>query len=181
MKMTSETLRVALDAGKTLEDLGLTQVEVDEILAAAPVIEPGESADNDKGQQDPGVAGADALGEGPGASAEALALAVEVASLKVEITDLTAKLEASQADAAAGSEMKEIVIGVLNNRRVALGLSVLDMSAFSTASVLADYKAVSDQFDKSFKVGGVFQQKEEKRPPQVAQDSVQAGLMQAAA
>ena len=176
MKLTAETLKVALDAGKTLEDLGITQEEMEAIMATDVTAEPGESAVDGEGQQDPGVVEPDAEGEGLDASAE-MKLVIE--QQQIEITTLIE--QKSQLEAAA-KEMKEIVIGVLNNRRIALGLTKLDMEAFSLPSILADYKAVSAEFDKSFKTGGVFKQKpEETKTVSVATDRAHAGLLQAAA
>ena len=176
MRITADQLKVALDAGKTLEELGITQEEMDEIMAAAIVAESGESADNGEGQQDSGVVEFEAIGEGLDASAE-FKLVIE--AQQIEITELT--LKAALAEEAA-VEMKEIVIGVINNRRIALGLTQLDMGAFSTSSILADYKAVSDQFEKSFKTGGIFKKAEEpKKAPSVVTDRAHAGLLQAAA
>lgn len=176
MKLTAETLKVALDAGKTLEDLGITQEEMEAIMATDVTAEPGESAGDGEGQQDPGVVEPDAEGEGLDASAE-MKLVIE--QQQIEITTL---IEQKVQLEAAAKEMKEIVIGVLNNRRVALGLTKLDMEAFSLPSILADYKAVSAEFDKSFKTGGVFKQKpEETKTVSVATDRAHAGLLQAAA
>lgn len=174
MRITADQLKVALDAGKTLEDLGITQVEMDEIMAS--VAEPGESADKGEGQQDPGVVEPDAIGEGLDASAELLQI------IEQQGTEITILIEQKVQLEAAAKEMKEIVIGVINNRRIALGLTQLDMGAFSTASILADYKAVSDQFEKSFKTGGMFKKPEaEKAAPAIATDRAHAGLLQAAA
>jgi signal peptide peptidase SppA len=176
MKLTAETLKVALDAGKTLEDLGITQEEMEAIMATDVTAEPGESAVDGEDQQDPGVVEPDAGGEGLDASAE-MKLVIE--QQQIEITTL---IEQKDQLEAAATEMKEIVIGVLNNRRVALGLTKIEMGAFSLPSILADYKAVSAEFDKSFKTGGVFKQKpEETKTVSVATDRAHAGLLQAAA
>lgn len=51
--------------------------------------------------------------------------------------------------------LKEIAAKAANNMRVALGGSVLDMSAMSAAQVLADHQAVAGNFVQKFKVGGV--------------------------
>ena len=179
MRITADQLRVALDAGKTLEDLGLTQEEMDEIMASVTEAEPGASAVSGGDQQDPGVVEPDAEGEGLDTSAELQALQATVEAQQLEIAALT---EQKATFEAASAEMKEIIIGVLNNRRIALGLTKIDMEAFSLPSILADYKAVSAEFDKSFKTGGVFKQKpEETKTVSVATDRAHAGLLQAAA
>ena len=107
--------------------------------------------------------------------------------LQAEALELKGKLEAAevvaqslQADAEAMSEMKSIISDIINDRRVAMRLPKLDFSAFSTTSLLSDYKAISDQFDQQFITGGLFAKKVVETKP-VVQNSVHAGQLSAAA
>ena len=79
-------------------------------------------------------------------------------------------------------EQRDVVVSVINNRRVALGMSQVDMSKFSLESVMQDYDAVTEQFEKSFKPGGIFAQvKKVEEPTEPVRSRTEAGLMQAAA
>lgn len=173
MKMTAEQLRVALDAGQTLETLGLSQEEVDEILASAAVPEPEGEGTTPEPETNDGTPGDDDV-------VMALAAATQLVEVKeAEILELVAKVEAATKTA---EKMRDVVVGVINNRRVALGMSALDMSKFSLESVMQDYDAVTEQFEKSFKPGGIFAQvKKVEEPTEPVRSRTEAGLMQAAA
>lgn len=173
MKMTAQQLQAALDAGQTLETLGLSQEEMDEILtsAAVPAIE-GEGTTLEPETND-GTPGDDNI-------VTALAAATQLVEVKeAEILELVAKVEAATKTA---EKMRDVVVGVINNRRIALGMSQIDMSKFSLESIMQDYDAVTEQFEKSFKPGGIFAQvKKVEEPTEPVRSSTEAGLMQAAA
>lgn len=174
MKMTAEELKVALEAGKTLEDLGLTEEEATEIVA---------STDETEG------IGAEASAESTEAtvSEEVLAIQQQLVDAQATITDLTEKLKVAEEAVAASAampavlaEMKTIIAGIINQRRIAMKLPKIDFEAFSPESLLTDYKAITEQYDKAFITGGLFAKKEVKTQP-VAQNSVHAGQLSAAA
>ena len=171
MKMTAEELKVALEAGATLESLGLTDEDAQVIAASAETVEE------------------------PAAQGEVVEPTVEVPELQAQLTAVTEQLTAKEAELATAqealtkieaeakhsAEMRAIVEGIMNDRRVALKLSKLDFSAFSTESLLTDFKAVTEQFNTAFKTGGLFTKKEVKQTPAVATDRVHASLLDAAA
>ena len=167
MKMTAEELRVALESGATLEGLGISEDESAAILAGTvaeePVIETPEVSADVVGLQEQIVALTESLAE----SREVLAQAQE-------------SLAQAEAGAKMINEMKEIISGVMNGRRIALGLQKLDFAAFSPESLLSDYKAITGQFDQAFKTGGLFAKQEVKKPTAIT-DSVQARMLDAAA
>ena len=167
MKMTAEELKVALEAGATLESLGITEAEAAEIQASAeePEVKEPEAAMPEVG----------ALQE------QLLAVTQQVAEKDAEITTLKESLAKVEIDTALVAEMKSAISDMINNKRVALQLAKLDFSAFSAESLMADYKAITGQFDAAFKTGGLFAKKEEKKQPSVASNSVHARLLDAAA
>ena len=59
--------------------------------------------------------------------------------------------------------LKDIAAKAVNNMRVALGGSLIDMSASSPAQILAEHVAVSASFASKFKVGGVSATKVEEQ------------------
>jgi len=168
MKMTAEELKVALEAGATLDSLGLSAEEAElikgvEVETQEPEAKQEESLD-------------------VGAMQEQIlmltAKVTEQESALAAAQELTARLET---DGKMVAEMKSIISDIMNNRRVALSLTKMDFAAFSAESLITDYKAISDQFDKAFKTGGLFAKKEEVAKPQVAIDRVHAGMLDAAA
>ena len=174
MKMTAQQLQAALDAGQTLETLGMSQEEVDEILATAgqPTEPEGEGTTPEPEAND-GTPGDDDVVAILAATTQALE------AKEVEILELVAKVEAATKTA---DKMRDVVVSVINNRRVALGMSQVDMSKFSLESVMQDYDAVTEQFEKSFKPGGIFAQaKKVEEPTEPVRSRTEAGLMQAAA
>lgn len=74
-------------------------------------------------------------------------LAARLAQAKAEdkLSELTAVVE----------PLKAIAAKAVNNMRVALGGSAMDMSAMSPAQVVADHAAMSESFLSKFKAGGV--------------------------
>lgn len=178
MKMTAEQLRAALDAGKTLADIGLTEEERDEILATATT-PPAEGAEGAEGK------GSSTEGEGEGAEPEMVGMPVaEFEAMQAEMTAMAGKIEAAEAKAAAAVEtsekMRGIVTEVFNNRRLALGLTKIDVSKVSLDTLLADFAATTEQFNSSFKIGGSIKPPEKVEPKSIITDSVHAGLLQAA-
>jgi len=168
MKMTAEELKVALEAGATLDSLGLSAEEAElikgvEVETQEPEAKQEESLD-------------------VGAMQEQIlmltAKVTEQESALAAAQELTARLET---DGKMVAEMKSIISDIMNNRRVALSLTKMDFAAFSAESLITDYKAISDQFDKAYKTGGLFAKKEEVAKPQVAIDRVHAGMLDAAA
>lgn len=167
MQLTTKELRTALDAGKTLAEIGVTEEEAAKLLEEAKDPEGKDEKDGDL------------------AAAEAL-----VAEAQVQIADLTGKLEEAQAEIGALKEaavkqpdvnekLKDIVCGIVDNRRVALGLQKVDLSAFSIDTILVEYAAATEAYEKAFKEGGMFNQKKEPAV-QTAKDSIQAGHLKAA-
>lgn len=188
--MNKEDLKIALEAGKTLEDLGLSQEEVDKILAEAEDAAPELTDEELQAQVDAGKEV-----EVP-ADTEVSVEASVLVELNTKIADMTleaakkdekiAALEAQIADFEANvDELKGIVASVTANRRTALGFqSTVDLTKFSTASLLAEYKAVSEEFNKNFKVGGILKTKslstEEPKPAEVKHNSLDVGRLNGA-
>ena len=170
MKFSAQELKTALDAGKTLADLGITEAERDEIMASAK-----EPSAEEKLQAD--LAASETL----------------LTEAQAQITGLTDKLavaegEVAQLKEAAASrpdvnvELKQIVCGLIENRRLALGMQKVDMSAFSVETIMAEYKATTAAYEKAFVEGSGlnrFKQPEEK-PTNIATDSVHASQLKAA-
>lgn len=177
--MNKADLKIALEAGKTLEDLGLSQEEADKILAEVDETAP-EVVD------EPIIP--EVVEPEPTIEATVLVeLNTKIADLTIEATkkdEKIAALEAQVADFEANAEeLKSIVASVTANRRTALGFqSTVDLTKFSTATLLAEYKAVSEEFDKNFKVGGILKTKvtEESKPAPVKRDSREVGQLKGA-
>lgn len=174
MKMTAEELKSALEAGATLESLGITEEEAAEIQASMeePTPEASETETPEASVEIPEVG---ALQE------QILALSQQISDKDAEIERLKADVAQASSDKALVAEMKSAISDMINNRRVALQLTKIDFSAFSAESLMADYKAITAQFDTAFKTGGLFAKKEEKQQPKVATNSVHARLLDAAA
>jgi len=174
MKMTAEELKSALEAGATLESLGITEEEAAEIQASMeePTPEASETETPEASVEIPEVG---ALQE------KILALSQQISDKDAEIERLKADVAQASSDKALVAEMKSAISDMINNRRVALQLTKIDFSAFSAESLMADYKAITAQFDTAFKTGGLFAKKEEKQQPKVATNSVHARLLDAAA
>ena len=186
--MKKEDLKIALEAGKTLEDLGLSQEEVDKILAEVDDSQAEMTDEQIQAQVDAGEQVTVPAGTEVGVEASVLVeLNTKIADLTVEATKKDEKitaLEAQVADFEANAEeLKSIVASVTANRRTALGFqSTVDLTKFSTASLLAEYKAVSEEFDKNFKVGGILKTKvtEEPKPAAVKHNSLDVGRLKGA-
>lgn len=145
----------ALAAGANLEAT-VSEAEVEaEVEGAADAAAAVEGAEAEAGASE----GAAAVAE-VAKNDDALRLLKE--QLKAAQDDLLeAKIEGRKAtDKLAEVEaivnpLKDIAAKAANNMRVALGGSVLDMSAMSAAQVLADHEAVAGNFVQKFRVGGV--------------------------
>lgn len=77
--------------------------------------------------------------------ASILAANIEIAGLKGKVSEFES-CEAS---------LRDIVAKSVNNMRIALGGSALDMSAMTSTAILAEHQAFQTQFQDKFKVGGV--------------------------
>ena len=160
-KALSEQDIAALAAGATLEadqapETG-TQAETD---VAAQVEDAEVSAQVETSDE----ASAEGTGVGQAAEVDASAGALkfvaeqlkaaqdELVASKIEASKLKDKLEAMQA---VVEPLKDIAAKAVNNMRVALGGSLIDMSASSPAQILAEHVSVSASFASKFKVGGV--------------------------
>lgn len=76
----------------------------------------------------------------------------DLVASKIEASKLKDKLEMLEA---VVEPLKDIAAKAVNNMRVALGGSLIDMSASSPAQILAEHVSVSASFAAKFKVGGV--------------------------
>ena len=168
-KALSEQDIAALAAGATLEadqapGTG-TQAETD---VAAQVEDVEVSAQVETSDE----ASAEGTGVGQAAEVDASAGALkfvaeqlkaaqdELVASKIEASKLKDKLEALEA---VVEPLKDIAAKAVNNMRVALGGSLIDMSASSPAQILAEHVAVSASFASKFKVGGVSATKVEEQ------------------
>lgn len=88
----------------------------------------------------------------------------QVETLTAQVTDLEKSLEQRSSD-----PLRKIAEDRIYALRVALGMVKVDMSEFSTESILAEYKALDGQFNKWYKSGGSVKTKvadEEDAPKQ---------------
>lgn len=160
-KALSEQDIAALAAGATLEadqapETG-TQAETD---VAAQVEDVEVSAQVETSDE----ASAEGTGVGQAAEVDASAGALkfvaeqlraaqdDLVASKIEASKLKDKLEMLEA---VVEPLKDIAAKAVNNMRVALGGSLIDMSASSPAQILAEHASVSASFASKFKVGGV--------------------------
>lgn len=168
-KALSEQDIAALAAGATLEadqapGTG-TQAETD---VAAQVEDVEVSAQVETSDE----ASAEGTGVGQAAEVDASAGALkfvaeqlkaaqdELVASKIEASKLKDKLEMLEA---VVEPLKDIAAKAVNNMRVALGGSLIDMSASSPAQILAEHVSVSASFASKFKVGGVSATKVEEQ------------------
>ena len=160
-KALSEQDIAALAAGATLEadqapGTG-TQAETD-VAAQVEGVEdaaPAEASNEGTGvgQEAEKVAEVDASAGALKFVAEQLKAAQDdLMASKIEASKLKDKLEAMEA---VVEPLKDIAAKAVNNMRVALGGSLIDMSASSPAQILAEHVSVSASFASKFKVGGV--------------------------
>lgn len=166
--MKIHEIRTALDSGKTLEDIGVSQEEYDALVAEADAAlgegtgEAGTNTEVDAGDTpDPLVVATERLET----------LTTDLSAKDAQIVELTAALAAKDTEFEAASvEMKTIVCGIMSNRRLALNLQgEVDFSTFSVPTLLAEYRAVTEQYDKAFKTGGLFKGKAPEKEVPVTQ------------
>lgn len=143
-----------LEAGQALEiDAQAEQdtpVEQVEAVVETPAV---EAEGTGVGQQAEKVAEVDASAGALKFVAEQLKAAQdELMASKIEASKLKDKLEALEA---VVEPLKDIAAKAVNNMRVALGGSLIDMSATAPAQILAEHVSVSASFASKFKVGGV--------------------------
>ena len=160
-KALSEQDIAALAAGATLEaDLAPETGAQAETDVAAQVEDAEVSAQVETSDE----ASAEGTGVGQAAEVDASAGALKFVAeqLKAAQDDLVAsKIEASKLKdklemlEAVVEPLKDIAAKAVNNMRVALGGSLIDMSASSPAQILAEHVSVSASFASKFKVGGV--------------------------
>ena len=118
-------------------------------------------------------------------------LNTQISTLTADVTAKDAKIAQLEAQVASfeasATTLKQIVAEVTTNRRIALNFqSSVDLTKFSTESLLAEYEAVTDAYDKEFKTGGLFKKRqasvEEPKGEQspLVQDSIHEGQLRAA-
>lgn len=160
-KALSEQDIAALAAGATLEadqapETG-TQAETD-VAAQVEDVEVSAQVEtsDEAGDEGTGVGQAAEVDASAGALkfvAEQLRAAQDdLVASKIEASKLKDKLETLEA---VVEPLKDIAAKAVNNMRVALGGSLIDMSASSPAQILAEHASVSASFASKFKVGGV--------------------------
>ena len=176
--MNKQELMAALDSGISLEEIGLEQEEVDKILSEEEVTEPVVAEESEPVLE----VKTDDISKQLSTLTDALVEKDQkIATLEATIAAATAKFEAQAVT------LKQIVAEVTTNRRIALNFqSSVDLTKFSTESLLAEYEAVTDAYDKEFKTGGLFKKRqasvEEPKGEQspLVQDSIHEGQLRAA-
>lgn len=189
--MNKQALRAALDSGKSLDEIGCTQEEVDKILNAEE--NTSEEEVTEPVVADEGIAPEIVDGDTTvGIEAQLLVdLNTQISTLTADATAKDAKIAQLEAQVAtfesSAATLKQIVAEVTTNRRIALNFqSSVDLTKFSTESLLAEYEAVTDAYDKEFKTGGLFKKRqasvEEPKGEQspLVQDSIHEGQLRAA-
>ena len=161
-KALSEQDIAALAAGATLEASqapetdAQSEVEVAAQVAQVEGAEGAASAEASNESMSPEaekVAEVDASAGALKSVAEQLKAAQDdLVASKIEASKLKDKLEMLEA---VVEPLKDIAAKAVNNMRVALGGSLIDMSASSPAQILAEHVSVSASFASKFKVGGV--------------------------
>ena len=155
-KVTQAMATAAVANGVDPETLEIvSQEEYDQIQAS------GADGSGDAGDGEGGKGSAADGGDTPDellilATAQVETLTVELTeanasteTLTAQVTDLTTKLEQS-----ASEPLRVIAEARIAIMRTGLGLTNIDMGAFSTDSVLAEYTALDEQFTKAYKSGG---------------------------
>ena len=176
--MNKQELMAALDSGISLEEIGLEQEEVDKILSEEEVTEPVVAEETESVLE----VKTDDISKQLSTLTDALVEKDQkIATLEATIAAASAKFEAQAAT------LKQIIAEVTTNRRIALNFqSSVDLTKFSTESLLAEYEAVTDAYDKEFKTGGLFKKRqasvEEPKGEQspLVQDSIHEGQLRAA-
>ena len=169
-KALSEQDIAALAAGATLEASQAPETDAQseaEVAAQVAQVEGAEGAasaeasNESVSQEAEKVAEVDASAGALKFVAEQLKAAQdELVASKIEASKLKDKLEMLEA---VVEPLKDIAAKAVNNMRVALGGSLIDMSASSPAQILAEHVSVSASFASKFKVGGVSATKVEEQ------------------
>ena len=161
-KALSEQDIAALAAGATLEASQAPETDAQseaEVAAQVAQVEGAEGAASAEASNESVSPEAEKVAE-VDASAGALKFVAEqlkaaqdeLVASKIEASKLKDKLEMLEA---VVEPLKDIAAKAVNNMRVALGGSLIDMSASSPAQILAEHVSVSASFASKFKVGGV--------------------------
>ena len=151
-KMLSEQDVAAIAAGVSLEasvspEAAAPEQEQEQVEAVVePVAEQADAPVEEVAEVDISAQAIKFMKEQVKESQEAL-LAAQIKCSKME--DKLAALEAIV------DPLKEIAAKATNNMRVALGGSVMDLSAVAPTQILAEYASLSASFADKFKVGGV--------------------------
>ena len=163
-KVTAEMYESAVAAGADPNTLEIVSQEEFDALAEtdgqiteasdqtveAEAQEPEESAEAQEPEE---------VAEEPEAVAQAQAriseLEAEIASMAQANEQLTAELNTLKENEQFVGKMKDFLTARMGEMRTALGLSKIDMSEFTVATVVTEYEAIDKTFKKSFKVGGV--------------------------
>ena len=160
-KALSEQDIAALAAGATLEADQAPETGAQAETDVAAQVEDVEVSAQVETSDEASVEGA-GVGQAAEVDASAGALKFVAEQLKAAQGDLVAsKIEASKLKdklemlEAVVEPLKDIAAKAVNNMRVALGGSLIDMSASSPAQILAEHVSVSASFASKFKVGGV--------------------------
>jgi hypothetical protein len=171
----SSGLRGELNEGAQMARKTLTEQEIAAIAAGAPLLAEGDAkteasaADGEGSDLDVKAGGATEPPKDEKPEQADKAFDAAAALLKVTTDQLTAansdllatKLELSKAHdklaemTAVIEPLKAIAARSLNNMRIALGNSALDLSAMSAAQLLADHDATQANFTTKMRVGGV--------------------------
>jgi len=95
-------------------------------------------------------------------TAQVTTLSEELLTANSQITTLTAELAVTQLklEASKSDPLRKIAEERLGVMRVALGLSKVDFTDFSVASLATEYAAVDIQFKKNFQAGGLTKPRE---------------------
>jgi len=160
-KALSEQDIAALAAGATLEADQAPETGAQAETDVAAQVEDVEVSAQVETSDEASVEGT-GVGQAAEVDASAGALKFVAEQLKAAQDDLVAsKIEASKLKdklemlEAVVEPLKDIAAKAVNNMRVALGGSLIDMSASSPAQILAEHVSVSASFASKFKVGGV--------------------------
>ena len=160
-KALSEQDIAALAAGATLEADRAPETGAQAETDVAAQVEDVEVSAQVETSDEASVEGT-GVGQAAEVDASAGALKFVAEQLKAAQDDLVAsKIEASKLKdklemlEAVVEPLKDIAAKAVNNMRVALGGSLIDMSASSPAQILAEHVSVSASFAAKFKVGGV--------------------------
>ena len=155
-KALSEQDIAALAAGATLEASQAPETDAQsevEVAAQVAQVEGAEASNEGVSQEAEKATEVDASAGALKFMAEQLKAAQDdLVASKIEASKLKDKLEMLEA---VVEPLKDIAAKAVNNMRVALGGSLIDMSASSPAQILAEHVSVSASFASKFKVGGV--------------------------